>query len=243
MKFIPAIDLKDNQCVRLEKGKEKNITIFNKDPIQQAKFFQQSGCERIHIVDLDAAFGRPDINKQTILEIRKNINISIELGGGIKNETDTSFWFNEGVDYLIIGSLAVKDKELVIEMTNKYKNRIYISLDVLNENIMIKGWVENSQLKIDDVLNFYNKTNIRGFVFTDIARDGMLKGLDINLINSFATKTNKNLIVGGGLSSYDDIYNLQNVNHTNLEGIIAGKAFYAGNIEVEKALKMLNQNA
>ena len=112
MKFIPAIDLKNNKCVRLKQGKEKDVTIFNNNPVEQAKFFENAGCKRIHIVDLDGAFGRPKINEETILEIRKNISIDIELGGGIKNEEKISFWLNNGINYLVIGSLAIKEKIL-----------------------------------------------------------------------------------------------------------------------------------
>ena len=109
MKFIPAIDLKDNKCVRLKKGKEDNLTIFNDDPVNQAKFFEKNGCKRIHIIDLDGAFGRSDVNKQTILNIRKNTKVEIELGGGLKNEKDLDFWMNQGIDFLIVGSLAINN--------------------------------------------------------------------------------------------------------------------------------------
>ena len=109
MKFIPAIDLKDNKCVRLKRGKEENLTIFNDDPVNQAMFFEKNGCERIHIVDLDGAFGRSEVNKQTILNIRKNTKVEIELGGGLKNEKDLDFWMNQGIDFLIVGSLAVNN--------------------------------------------------------------------------------------------------------------------------------------
>ena len=111
MKLIPAIDIIDNKCVRLSKGKESSSHIYNTSPIEQAKFFEKEGCERIHIIDLDAAFGRGDINKQTILDIRKSISISIELGGGIKNKNDIIFWLNNDIDFLIIGSLAIKIRE------------------------------------------------------------------------------------------------------------------------------------
>jgi len=239
VKFIPAIDLKDNKCVRLKKGKEENLTIFNDDPVNQAKFFEKNGCERIHIVDLDGAFGRADINKQTILNIRKNIKIEIELGGGIKNAKDMDFWVNQGIDFLIVGSLAVKKNTLVKEISKKFKNKIYVALDVLKENIMIKGWVESSNIGIDQVLNDYKSSDIKGFILTDIERDGMLKGLNIELIKENILKTNKNIIVGGGLSNYDDLVNLKKISYSNLEGVIAGKSFYSGNIEVTKSLKIL----
>lgn len=243
MKFIPAIDLKDNKCVRLQRGKEEDLTIFNNDPIEQAKFFENNGCERIHLVDLDGAFGRSDINKKTILEIRKNINISIEFGGGIKDEDDISFWINNGIDFLIISSLAVKNKKLVLDMAKKYKNKIYVALDVLDKKIMINGWIEDSNLTIDNILKFYNFSQINGFILTDIFRDGMLQGLDINLINSYILKTEKNIIVGGGLSNYKDLHNLNKIKFSNLEGVIAGKAFYSGIININKALQIVGSNA
>lgn len=243
MKFIPAIDLKDNRCVRLQKGMEEEITIFNDDPVEQAVFFEKKGCERIHIVDLDAAFGRKNINKKTIIEIRKKINCSIELGGGINSEEDFSFWINQGIDYLIVGSLAVKNKKLIKRIAQNYKNKIYIALDLLNQQIMIKGWVENSKEKPEDLINFYNLSFIKGFILTDISRDGMLEGLDMDLINAHINKTKKNIIVGGGLSSYEDLYSLNNIKQPNLEGVIAGKSFYSGKIMIERALQIVKLNA
>ena len=240
MKFIPAIDLKNNMCVRLEKGQEDKETIFNENPLEQAKFFEDSGCKRIHIVDLDGAFGRQNINTKTILDIRKKTNITIELGGGIKSEEDVSFWINEGIDFIVLGSLAIKNMEKVLEISKKYENKIYIALDILNQKIMIKGWVESSKFSLAKVLDHYNPSLIAGFILTDISRDGMLKGLNISLIKNLIGKTKKNVIVGGGLSNYNDIYNLLGINLSNLEGVIAGKSFYSGNIEIDKALKIIN---
>lgn len=243
MKFIPAIDLKDNKCVRLQKGKEKQLTIFNKDPVAQAKFFEKNGCKRIHIVDLDAAFGRPNINTKTILSIRKNINIPIELGGGIRKEDDINFWFDQGIDYIIVGSLAVKNSNMVIENANKYKDKIYIAMDILDNKIMIKGWVENSNISLVKILSIYNLSNIRGYIFTDISRDGMLEGIDMNLINNVILKTKKNIIVGGGLSNYKDLTNLKKLNSKFLEGVIAGRSLYSGNIKIKEALEIFKKNA
>ena len=243
MKFIPAIDLKDNKCVRLKKGKEENLTIFNDDPVNQAKFFEKNGCERIHIIDLDGAFGRADVNKKTILNIRKHTEVEIELGGGIKGSEDLDFWTNKGIDFLIVGSLAVKNKTLIKGISKKLRNKLYVALDVLHKKIMIKGWVESSQVTIDQVLKDYESSDIKGFVLTDINRDGMLEGLNIDLIKENILKTNKNIIVGGGLSNYDDLFNLNKFSSSNLEGVIAGKSFYSGNIEIKKAIKILENNA
>jgi len=240
VKFIPAIDIKDKKCVRLEKGKEESAKVFNNNPLEQAKFFEKNGCERIHIVDLDSAFGRPNINKDLILKIRNDTNLLIELGGGIKNENDILFWINKGIDYLILGSLAIQNKKLVLDVANKNKNKIYVALDALDKKIMIKGWVENSEESVDDIISFYNSSFIKGFIFTDISRDGMLRGIDLDLINNFISKTDKDIIVGGGLSTYEDIINLKKINSPNLEGVIAGKSFYSGNIKINKALEILN---
>ena len=241
MKFIPAIDLKDNNCVRLVQGKEENLTIFNRNPVEQAKFFENNGCERIHIVDLDGAFGRPEINKKTILDIRKNTNIRIELGGGLKKINDISFWINQGIDFLIIGSLAVKNKDLVLDISNKYKNKIYVSLDILRGRVMVKGWLEESKTSLENIFKIYNNSSVKGFILTDISRDGTLNGLDIALIKALVSKTNKNVIVGGGLSNYSDLKVIKNysIDNSNLEGVIAGKSFYSGNIEIRKALNLL----
>ena len=243
MKFIPAIDLINNKCVRLQKGKEEDLTVFSHNPVEQAKFFEKSGCDRIHIVDLDGAFGRADVNKETILEIRKKTNVLLELGGGIKNNENISFWINEGVDFIVVGSLAIKKKKLILDLAKKYKNKIYVALDVLIEKVMIKGWVEDSKLTTNDILKIYNNSSINGYILTDISRDGMLKGLDTELINDFIARTDKNIIVGGGLTNYKDLYNLKKINWSNLEGIIAGIAFYSGNIKINKALKIMGSNA
>jgi phosphoribosylformimino-5-aminoimidazole carboxamide ribotide isomerase len=243
VKFIPAIDLKDNKCVRLEKGKKDKLTIFNDNPLEQAKFFARKGCERIHIVDLDGAFGRKDINKETILKIREGVQIQIELGGGIKDGDDISFWLKEGIDFLIVGSLAAKKQDYIFNISKEFKEKIYVALDILDYKIMIKGWTEDSDIHVNDIINFYNPSLIKGFILTDISRDGMLQGLDIDLIKTLINKTQKKVIVGGGLSNYDDLHNLKNIYKKNLEGVIAGKSFYSGNIEIKKAIKLIKSNA
>ena len=243
MILIPAIDLKNNKCVRLIRGKEKEQTIFNENPVKQAMFFEESGCERLHVVDLDGAFGKPNINKETILKIRQKTNIPIELGGGIKNKEDAYFWLNKGIDFLIVGSLAVKKSNLILDLASQFENQIYVALDVLKGNIMIKGWVESSEFTINDIFEVYDTSQINGYILTDISRDGMLQGLDMNLIKKYAAITKKNLIVGGGLSNYKDLRNLNIISYTNLEGVIAGKSYYSGAIKIDKALKILKSNA
>ena len=174
MKLIPAIDLKDNKCVRLVKGKEQSSKIYNENPIDQAKFFEDQGCERIHVVDLDAAFGRLKINEATIVKIRKSIKTPIQLGGGLRSREDIKFWLDNNIDYLVIGSLSVKNSNLVKEIAEEFENRIYISIDVLNEQVMIKGWVEETKLEPVNIMRIYDKSKIKGYIITDISRDGTI---------------------------------------------------------------------
>ena len=155
MQIIPAIDLKDNKCVRLSKGVDESSEIFNTNAVEQAIFFQNSGCKKIHIVDLDAAFGRVDINLQTIKKIRQSISIPIQLGGGIRSELDIKKYFDLGINNLILGSMAVSHPDIVKQISKQYKKRIYISLDVKGNSIMIKGWKKESNLGIKDILEFY----------------------------------------------------------------------------------------
>ena len=145
--------------------------------------------------------------------------------------------------FLIVGSLAVKNKETTSFILEKNENKIYIALDILKKNIMISGWIEESNVTVDEIIEYYNSYPIKGFIFTDISRDGMLSGLNIDLIGNFLVKTKKDVVVGGGLSNYDDLQNLIKINSNNLEGVIAGKSFYSGNIKILKALEILNSNA
>ena len=250
MKLIPAIDLKDNKCIRITKGKEQSAIIYNDNPIEQAKFFEDQGCEKIHIVDLDAAFGRSEINKETIINIKRSVKIPIQLGGGIRSKEDVKFWFESNIDYLIIGSLAVKNFDLVKEIAEDFKNKIYVSIDVLidgfRDQVMIDGWTENSKLTTLDINQIYEDSNIRGYIITDVSRDGTMKGLNLRVLYMLLDLLKKQTIIGGGLSSYKELKALRfNTNITkdritNLEGVILGKAFYLGEIEIKKGIKILN---
>jgi len=246
--IIPAIDLKDNKCVRLSKGKDETSVVFNENPKEQALYFERLGCKKLHIIDLDAAFGRPDINLPSIEDIVNVSNIPIQVGGGIRDIEIANQYFNIGVQDLIIGSMAVKNPSVVLELSNIYKKRIYISLDILNNNIMINGWKEQSSLSVDDILTVYSSKNIKGFIVTDIDNDGMLNGLNIEFISKIINKiqisdqNDKTIILAGGLTNYDDLKNIKSLNYSNVEGVISGKSFYTGNIDLIKAQKILSTN-
>ncbi len=247
MLIIPAIDLKDNKCVRLTEGKDETSVVFNNDPVEQAIYFEKIGCKKLHIVDLDAAFGRPEINLKSIKTIKESISIPIQLGGGIRSISDAEKYFNLGIDNLIIGSMAIQQPDLVKSLSNVYKSKVYISLDIKDNIAMLKGWKEKSTLNIQEILNIYNKSSIKGYVVTDIKNDGMLMGLNIDFIKNTAknienNNKNKKIIIAGGLTNYEDINNLTKLQFKNIEGIISGKSFYVGNIDLKKAQEILNKD-
>ena len=243
MKIIPAIDLKDNKCVRLSKGEDSTSVVFNTNPIEQAKYFQDQGCTRLHLVDLDSAFGRNNINNKTIKRIRDSISIPIQIGGGIRSEKIANNYFELGADYLIIGSFAISNSENVKTLANIYIDKIYVALDILKNKIMIKGWKEESVFTPKKLFETYDSTNIRGYILTDIEKDGMLTGLNHKMIAQNLELTNKNFIVGGGLKDNHDLEELKRIQSKQLEGVIAGKSFYVGNIDLKNAQKILNSYA
>jgi len=243
VKIFPAIDLKENKCVRLTKGKDNTSVVFNTNPLDQAKFFEDQGCSRLHLIDLDSAFGRCGINNKTIKSIRNAISIPIQIGGGIRTEKIAQNYIDLGVDYLIIGSFAVGNSKEVTNLANKHSERIYVALDILNNKIMIKGWKKESNFTPPKLFQIYEKTNIRGYVLTDIEKDGMLSGLNKEMIIQNLALTNKKLIAGGGLKDNSDLDNLQTIQSKNFEGVIVGKSFYVGNIDLKKAQQKLDKNA
>ena len=243
MKIFPAIDLKENKCVRLSRGQDNTSIVFNENPVEQAKYFEEQGCKRLHLVDLDSAFGRNNINDKTIQKIRDAISIPIQIGGGIRSEKIARDYFDLGADFLIIGSYAVSNSQEVKILAENFKQKIYVALDILNNKIMIKGWVEESDFTPEKLFHTYDDSSIRGYVLTDIEKDGMLTGLNQKMILTNVSLTNKKLIVGGGLKNNLDLKKLRNIESDNLEGVIAGKSFYVGNIDLKEAQKVLDGNA
>ena len=243
MKIFPAIDLKNNKCVRLTKGQDNTSIVFNTNPIEQAKYFEDQGCSRLHLVDLDSAFGRNNVNNNTIKKIRNSISIPIQIGGGIRSKKIAENYFELGVDYLIIGSFAISNNDEVKKLAKEYFNKIYVAIDVLKNKIMIKGWVEESNLTPKQIFDIYEESDIRGYVLTDIEKDGMLTGLNQSMISQNISLTNKKLIFGGGLKDNNDLFGLKKLKSDNLEGVIAGKSFYVGNINLKKAQEILDNHA
>ena len=217
--------------------------MFNENPVEQAKYFEDQGCKRLHLVDLDAAFGRNNINNKTIQSIRNAISIPIQIGGGIRSENIAKSYFELGADFLIIGSYAGSNTLEVKNLAENFKHKIYVALDVLKNKIMVKGWVEESDFTPEKIFQTYDESSIRGYVLTDIEKDGMLTGLNHKMILTNMSLTKKKLIVGGGLKNNLDLEQLRKIKSVNLEGVIAGKSFYVGNIDLKESQKILDGNA
>ena len=238
MKFIPAIDLKDNKCVRLKKGKEENLTIFNDNPVNQAKFFEKSGCERIHLVDLDAAFGRPQINRDTIINIKRSIQIPVQLGGGLRTADDVERMLKLGVSSVIIGTMAVKNPDVFEDIIKHYSGeQIFLGIDARNRKVAIEGWQEGTEIYDVNFALHWKKIGIQRVVFTDIARDGMLSGPNIEALRNFARGTGLKIVASGGVSSMKDLELLKTLEADGVDQVISGKAIYEGKLDLKEIFK------
>lgn len=222
--IYPAIDIKSEKCVRLYKGNMDQSTIFNENPVDQAKKFEEAGFKFLHIVDLDGAIAGTSINEMVVKEIVKNISIPVQLGGGIRNIENIQKWLNAGVSRVIIGTLALKNPNLVIEIAQKFPNKIVVGIDARNQKVAVSGWVENSEIDVIDLAKKFEGSAVAAIIYTDIQKDGTLEGADIYGTEKLATAVNIPIIASGGVSSIEDIKKLEKIR--KLDGVIVGKALY-----------------
>ncbi|HEY4344048.1 MAG TPA: 1-(5-phosphoribosyl)-5-[(5-phosphoribosylamino)methylideneamino]imidazole-4-carboxamide isomerase [Parvibaculum sp.] len=243
MILFPAIDLKDGKCVRLVRGLMEEATVFNDDPAAQAREFVAQGFEYLHLVDLNGAFeGRP-VNAAAVDAILKAISIPVQLGGGIRDLATIETWLGKGVSRVIIGTAAVKNPALVIEACKKFPGRIAVGLDAKDGRVAVEGWAEVSDLTVLDMAKRFEDAGVSAIIYTDIARDGVLEGLNIEATVALANAIAIPVIASGGLSSIDDIHRLIGANCKGLEGAISGRALYDGRIDPAAALRLLKDAA
>ncbi len=239
MILFPAIDLKDGKCVRLVRGLMDQATVFNDDPAAQARDFVKQGFEYLHLVDLNGAFeGRP-VNADAVDAILKAITIPVQLGGGIRDLATIETWLTKGVTRVIIGTAAVKNPGLVIEACKKFPGRIAVGLDAKDGMVAVEGWAEVSDLTVLDMATRFEDAGVAAIIYTDIARDGVLQGLNIDATVALANAIDIPVIASGGLSSIDDIHQLIAAHCQGLEGAISGRALYDGRIDTGAALRLL----
>ncbi len=240
MKIFPAIDIKDKKCVRLVKGNFNKKTEYEMSPVEQAGKYKDYGFKNLHIVDLDGALTGETINLNIIQEIVAKFDLKIEIGGGIRNFDSIQKYTDMGVEKIILGSAAIKDKNFLKEACEKFPNKIALGLDAKNGYLSISGWKENSNQLTLDYLKEVNDYGASRLIYTDISRDGMKKSPNFEETTKVANKSNCPVIISGGVSSIDDVKKAKKLNNKNIEGIIVGKAIYDGDIQLEDLVKELN---
>jgi phosphoribosylformimino-5-aminoimidazole carboxamide ribotide isomerase len=243
MILFPAIDLKDGQCVRLKLGDMDQATVFNDDPAAQAATFESQGCRWLHLVDLNGAFAGKPVNEAAIDSILRAVRIPIQLGGGIRSLAQIETWLTKGIRRVILGTVALRDPALVREACKLFPGRIVVGIDAKDGHVAVEGWAETSSLTVIDLAERYADAGVSAIVFTDIDRDGILKGLNIESTLALATAVDIPVIASGGLASMDDIHRLLQPDCRILEGAISGRAIYDGRIDVAAALRLLNKAA
>ncbi|WP_243547145.1 1-(5-phosphoribosyl)-5-[(5-phosphoribosylamino)methylideneamino]imidazole-4-carboxamide isomerase [Pseudodesulfovibrio tunisiensis] len=243
MILFPAVDIKDGQCVRLAQGREDQVTVFAANPVEQARKWADMGARFLHVVDLDGAFSGLPRNFELIRRICAEIDIPVQLGGGIRDIETARNYVKAGVERLIIGTMALEQPELFSELCRALPGRIGVSLDAVDGRLKTKGWVEDSGQMIDDVLPRLEKDDVRFIVYTDISRDGMQTGVNLEALERLCSLTSIPVIAAGGVHTLDDIRNLHPLCAKGLEGAISGRAIYVGTLDVREANEWIDGQA
>jgi phosphoribosylformimino-5-aminoimidazole carboxamide ribotide isomerase len=239
--LFPAIDLKDGLCVRLEQGDMGRATVFNRDPAAQALSFEAEGFEYLHIVDLDGAFAGHPVNAHAIERILESVALPVQLGGGIRDLATMEAWLGKGVDRVIIGTAAVRDPALVRQAAREWPNRIAVGLDARGGRVAVEGWAETSDVSVLDMARRFEDAGVAAIIHTDISRDWLLRGLNLDATISLADAIAVPVIASGGLASMEDIRRLLEPRARRLDGAIAGRALYDGQLNAGEALRLIRQ--
>ena len=240
MKIFPAIDIKDKKCVRLVRGDFKNKTEYETSPIDQAGKYKDHGFKNLHIVDLDGALAGNTVNLDIIQEIVSKYDLKVEVGGGVRSLDSIQRYADSGVEKIILGSAAIKNKEFLQEACVKFKNKIALGLDAKDGNLSVAGWKENLKTKTLDFLKEVNDFGVSRLIYTDINRDGTKTSPNFEETVKIAEMSICPVIISGGVSSIGDIKKAKKLNNKNIDGIIVGKAIYDGDIKLEELAKELN---
>jgi phosphoribosylformimino-5-aminoimidazole carboxamide ribotide isomerase len=237
--LFPAIDLKDGACVRLRQGDMARATVFNRDPAQQAHAFEMQGFRHLHVVDLDGAFAGKPMNVVAVERILETVGLCVQLGGGIRDMATIDGWLEKGVNRVIIGTAAVRDPALVKDAAKKYPRRIAVGLDARDGKVAVEGWAEQSELSVLDIAKRFEDAGVAAIVYTDVARDGMLQGINWEATIALGEAISIPVIASGGLASIEDVRRMTLPDARKLEGAIAGRALYDGRLDAAQAIAML----
>ena len=239
MILFPAIDLKDGQCVRLRQGDMEQATVFSVDPAAQAAQFEAQGFQWLHLVDLDGAFAGKPVNALAVAQIVRAVGIPTQLGGGIRNLATIEAWLGEGITRVILGTAAVRDPALVRNACRTFPGRIAVGIDSRDGKVAIEGWAETSKMTALDLVRSFEDAGVAAIIYTDIARDGVLEGLNLEATRALAEAVSIPVIASGGLASIDDVAKLLEPRYAILAGAIAGRALYDGRLDPAQALALI----
>ena len=239
MEIIPAIDLLNGKCVRLNQGNYNEVTKFNSDPIEQAQLWESQGAKRLHLVDLDGAKTGEPINDQTIKEIKKSISIPIQLGGGIRDIDRAKELLEIGIERIILGTIAIENPELVKVLANEYPKRIAVGIDAKKGMVATRGWLKQSEITSIELTKQLNDLELAAIISTDISTDGTLKGPNLKALREIAETSRNPVIASGGIGSIADLISLADLETKGIEAIIVGRALYDGSIHLKEALLTL----
>jgi phosphoribosylformimino-5-aminoimidazole carboxamide ribotide isomerase len=237
--LFPAIDLKNGEAVRLQQGDMARATVFNRDPAAQAVAFARQGFDYLHLVDLDGAFAGKPMNAAAVEAILAQVKIPVQLGGGIRDRSTIDAWLGKGITRVIIGTAAVRDPALVKDAARAHPGRVAVGLDARDGKVAVEGWAETSTLSALDIARRFEDAGVAAIIYTDVARDGMLKGLNLDATIELADKIAIPVIASGGLASIDDVRALLEPRARKLGGAIAGRALYDGRLDAAAALSLL----
>ncbi|AIQ96979.1 1-(5-phosphoribosyl)-5-[(5-phosphoribosylamino)methylideneamino]imidazole-4-carboxamide isomerase [Prochlorococcus sp. MIT 0801] len=239
MEIIPAIDLLNGKCVRLNQGNYNEVTKFNSDPVKQAQIWESKGAKRLHLVDLDGAKTGEPINDLKIKEIKKSITIPIQLGGGIRSIDRAKELFDIGIDRIILGTIAIENPKLVKDLSKEYPKRVAVGIDAKEGMVATRGWLKQSEISSLDLARQLNDLELAAIISTDIATDGTLKGPNVQALREIAEISINPVIASGGIGSIADLISLADFEDEGIEGIIVGRALYDGSIDLNEAILTL----
>ena len=238
MLLIPAIDLKNGQCVRLLQGEADTETVYSNDPAAMAGSFEDAGAKRLHLVDLDGAFKGQSANLASIHSILKTISIPVQLGGGLRTSDDVERMLELGMASVIIGTMAVKNPDVLEDIIQRFSGKqIILGIDARNRKVAIEGWQEETEIDDVDFALRWKKSGIKRVVFTDIAHDGMLSGPNIEALSNFARRSGLRVVASGGVSSMEDLELLKTLESDGVDQVISGKAIYEGKLDLKAVFK------
>ena len=243
MILFPAIDLKEGRCVRLVQGDMAQATVFNDDPAAQAKAFEDQGFTWLHLVDLDGAFAGKPMNASAVEAVLSRVSLPTQLGGGIRDMKTVEGWLTRGIRRVIIGTAAVRDPDFVREAARRFPGRIAVGIDARDGRVAVDGWARLSEMSAEDLGRRFEDVGVAAIVYTDIARDGVLKGLNIEATLALAHAVGIPVIASGGLASIEDVKRLLEPDCAALEGAISGRALYDGRLDPAEALTLIREAA